>query len=176
MTQLNPATTIASPLRIAMLVLLHAALGTTAHAAVGRTAGDFGVSQGGAASYTIPLWTPPGVNGLAPSLALVYSSNGGNGFYGVGWNLSGLSTITRCSQTWAQDGTPRQVLLFRVRIVQHHARVERQQALRRSEQRIDVDLLNPAVLDHQSAKPHHQIFQRVQVDWPASANPFQRGV
>jgi hypothetical protein len=80
-----------------------------ASAAVGRTAGNFGVSASGAAQYSIPLWTPPGINGVQPSLALVYSSRGGDGFYGVGWGLSGLSSIHRCSKTWAQDGLDRDV-------------------------------------------------------------------
>ena len=41
--------------------------------------------------------------GLTPDLALQYQSSVGNGLLGVGWGLSGLSIITRCPQTWAQD-------------------------------------------------------------------------
>jgi hypothetical protein len=39
--------------------------------AVGRTAGNFSVSQNGAAVYTIPIWTPKGAHGIEPHLALV---------------------------------------------------------------------------------------------------------
>jgi len=74
-------------------------------AAPGRTPGSGSVSPNGAASYSIPLWTPPGIRGLAPSLALVYSSRAGDGLAGVGFNVVfGQSTITRCDQTIAQDG------------------------------------------------------------------------
>jgi YD repeat-containing protein len=70
----------------------------------GRTQGAFGVSSSGAATYTIPIWTPPGPNGVQPSIALTYSSQGGNGLAGVGWNLSAVSAIERCARTQHQDG------------------------------------------------------------------------
>jgi RHS repeat-associated protein len=79
--------------------------------AVGRTRGSFSVSSTGAAQYVIPLWMPPGIAGLQPSLALTYSSRAGDGDYGVGWNLSGLSTIGRCPKTVAQDGLAANVFL-----------------------------------------------------------------
>lgn len=81
----------------------------TAHAAVGRTEGAASVSATGAAQYSVPLWVPPGTNGLQPSLSLNYTSQAGNGLFGVGWTLSGLSAISRCPKTWAQDGEARGV-------------------------------------------------------------------
>lgn len=71
---------------------------------IGRTQGSFGVSASGAATYNIPIWTPPGPNGVTPNLSLSYSSEGGNGLGGVGWNLGATSSIERCSRTQHQDG------------------------------------------------------------------------
>jgi hypothetical protein len=79
--------------------------------AMGRTPGSFTVTATGAASYSIPLWTPPGIAGLTPSLALMYSSNSGDGLYGVGWGIAGFSNITRCKKTLVQDGISASVLL-----------------------------------------------------------------
>jgi hypothetical protein len=71
---------------------------------VGRTAGAASVAATGSARYSIPLALPPGTNGLAPTLAITYDSRNGNGLLGVGFRLSGLSKIQRCSNTLAQDG------------------------------------------------------------------------
>lgn len=64
----------------------------------------FSVGTQGDASYTIPITVPAGTGGLKPSLALSYNHLAGNGLAGMRWTLSGVSSITRCSQTFAQDG------------------------------------------------------------------------
>ena len=66
---------------------------------VGATNGSFNVNPMGGATYSIPLEVLPGVNGLAPSLSLVYSSNSGPGIAGYGWQIEGLSALSRGPKT-----------------------------------------------------------------------------
>jgi RHS repeat-associated protein len=80
------------------------AAATSAWADMGRTAGSWGVSPSGAATYSIPLWVQPGPKGVQPSLGFVYNSQAGNGTMGVGWSLAGFGSIDRCPQTIAEDG------------------------------------------------------------------------
>ncbi|WP_199789400.1 SpvB/TcaC N-terminal domain-containing protein [Sorangium cellulosum] len=61
------------------------------------------VTPDGAYTYRLPLEVPPG-RGIQPSLAITYSSRAGNGPLGVGFSLSGLSSIQRCHKTIAIDG------------------------------------------------------------------------
>jgi RHS repeat-associated protein len=89
-------------------VLLHA---PESSAAVGRTSGSFNVTPSGTATYTIPIFTPPGPNGMQPSVALAYSSSAGVGYVGRGWSITGFSSIERCNKTIAQDGASAPVYL-----------------------------------------------------------------
>ena len=77
---------------------------TTFPEAVGRVAGELAVSSTGAATYLVPIALPPGVKEVVPSLALSYNSQGGNGIAGWGWNIAGLSTISRIGATLFHDG------------------------------------------------------------------------
>ncbi|GLS26533.1 RHS repeat-associated core domain-containing protein [Marinibactrum halimedae] len=67
------------------------------------TSGSFRVSESGAAMYNIAIAALPGTAGVAPQIALGYSSQSGNGLVGRGWSISGLSSISRCRQTLGQD-------------------------------------------------------------------------
>ena len=80
----------------------------THDATVGSTPGEAGVS-GGSSSYSIPIALPPGRKGMQPNISLNYSSKSGNGIAGMGWNVSGLSSIHRCPMTLEQDGQARAV-------------------------------------------------------------------
>jgi hypothetical protein len=73
--------------------------------------GSFDVSRTGEQTYTIPINVPPGVKGLAPQLALSYEHRRLSRLSGVGWAVSGLSTINRCPKTVAQDGVADEIML-----------------------------------------------------------------
>ncbi len=77
----------------------------------GTTPGQASVSLTGGASYSIPIFTPPGTAAIQPAVSLVYSSQEGNGIAGYGWNIAGLSTITRVSNNIYFDGVSKPVQL-----------------------------------------------------------------
>ena len=89
---------------ILTFVCLFSAATEAITSSVGSIPGSFSVNPGGAATYSIPLAVPPGTAGMQPSLSLNYSNQDSNGLVGMGWSLGGLSVITRCPQTQAQDG------------------------------------------------------------------------
>jgi RHS repeat-associated protein len=73
-------------------------------AVVGELPGSGWVGHDGAYHYRIPIEVPAGRAGMAPSLALTYSSQGGNGPVGVGFSIEGASSITRCERVAAAGG------------------------------------------------------------------------
>jgi RHS repeat-associated protein len=119
--------------------------------AAGHTPGRFAVSEDGGATYSIPLWVPPGRAGMQPDLGLAYHSRAGNGPLGVGWRLSGLSRIVRVPKTIASDGRPGPV------------RFDAEDRFK-----LDDDLLVPVALDtHGFAaeyRPEPRPFAKVLVD------------
>ena len=62
---------------------------------VGEPKSGFALSPSGAGTYSIEVECPPGVNGMEPTLSLIYNSQGGQGLAGWGWNVGGLSAITK---------------------------------------------------------------------------------
>ena len=71
----------------------------------GDMGGVFNVSESGAATYTLPFDLPEGINGMVPSLGLVYNSQSGNGVAGMGVSIYGTSVITRTVKDIYHDGT-----------------------------------------------------------------------
>ena len=80
-------------------------------ATVGRTTGQSAVSVVGEGQYSIPIFTPPGINGLSPDIALAYGHRQPEGLAGIGWTVAGLSAITRCGKSLAQDGQSKAIEL-----------------------------------------------------------------
>ena len=70
----------------------------------GQTEAFLTITPDGAALYRVPLWVPPGRNGMEPQLALQYDSRIGYGMLGVGWTLTGLPKITRSKKNFSDDG------------------------------------------------------------------------
>lgn len=89
---------------VGLLAAANCGISVAQSTVAGVTAGGFSVSDAGAAEYSIPLRIPPGIAGMTPKLALAFSSQSGNGLFGLGGSLSGLSAIGRCAKTLAQDG------------------------------------------------------------------------
>ncbi|MFZ3183312.1 MAG: FG-GAP-like repeat-containing protein [Pseudomonas sp.] len=62
------------------------------------------VSLDGTLSYSYPLTLPAGVNGLKPNLSIQYANNQADGYLGASWSLAGISAVSRCAASVAQDG------------------------------------------------------------------------
>jgi RHS repeat-associated protein len=71
---------------------------------VGMSEGNASVSPSGAASYEMPIKLTPGTGGIVPQLSIVYNSQGSDGLLGIGFSMSGLSTISRCPKNIFNDG------------------------------------------------------------------------
>lgn len=97
-----------------LVFVLSTLLPPEAHAAVGRTEADYGVTRNGAPSYAIPIRATEGINGLTPKIAINYVGPGGTrsrSILGVGFEISGLSYMRPCRKTIAQDGAAGPVTL-----------------------------------------------------------------
>ena len=79
----------------------------------GTVDGSISTSSTGSAIYNIPIEVPKGLNDLEPQISLSYESNAGNGIAGWGWNIGGISSITRVPRNYYYDGTARGVIYER---------------------------------------------------------------
>ena len=84
-----------------MMVGLFASAGNLV---VGDYNANAGVSPSGAASFSIPIECPKGVNGMEPRISLNYSSQMGYGNAGYGWSLAATSVISKVQATPYYDG------------------------------------------------------------------------
>lgn len=69
----------------------------------GSIVADLSVSSTGGVNYSVPINVPPGLNGIQPEISLDFDSQSGNGLAGWGWNVSGISVITRIPSTLFHD-------------------------------------------------------------------------
>lgn len=76
---------------------------------VGSVSGTPNVSETGAFTYSVPIQIPLGTNGMVPQLGIGYSSHSGNGLLGMGWNLQGLSVISRTNKDLYYDDEVRAI-------------------------------------------------------------------
>lgn len=68
------------------------------------TKGNIEVTGAGQLQFTLPIALPPGIKSIAPQINLIYASGSGNGIAGYGWNLSGVTTISRVGKTIEKNG------------------------------------------------------------------------
>ena len=73
------------------------------------TKGKIEVNGGGQLQFTLPIALPPGVKTVAPQLNLIYTSGGGNGLAGYGWNLMGITSISRMGRNIDKDREAREI-------------------------------------------------------------------
>ncbi|WP_404366238.1 RHS repeat-associated core domain-containing protein [Corallococcus coralloides] len=120
------------------------------------------VTQNGSASVTVPLWVPAGRAGIQPSLSIVYDSQGSDGLLGPGFNLSGLSQISLCPNSFARDGktiaidfSPDMTLNVRDRYTRAYC--------------LDGVRLVPSENDPRSFKTEHDSYASIRI--PADSDP-----
>ncbi|WP_326981924.1 SpvB/TcaC N-terminal domain-containing protein [Chryseobacterium sp. MYb264] len=68
------------------------------------TKGNIEVNGAGQLQFTLPIALPPGIKDIAPQIDLVYTSGSSNGIAGYGWNISGITSISRIGKNIEKDG------------------------------------------------------------------------
>lgn len=68
------------------------------------THGELNISNSGTANYTLPIALPPSLKNTAPTINLTYSSGARGGIAGQGWNIDGISSISRIATRRDIDG------------------------------------------------------------------------
>ncbi|WP_370899703.1 RHS repeat-associated core domain-containing protein [Chryseobacterium gossypii] len=75
------------------------------------TKGNIDVNGAGQLQFSLPIALPPGIKSVAPQVNLVYTSGSSNGVVGYGWNISGITSISRAGKNIEKDGEMRGVQL-----------------------------------------------------------------
>lgn len=67
------------------------------------TKGELEVNSGGQLQFNLPIALPPGIKSIAPQIDLSYTSGSGNGNAGYGWNIGGITAVSRVNKNIEQD-------------------------------------------------------------------------
>ncbi len=87
-----------------VLLLLQYTLASFASDIIGSVNGSLFATELGAAQYSVPISIKSSGCRFDPSISLVYNSNNGNDIAGLGFGLSGISSITIGCKTMYMDG------------------------------------------------------------------------
>lgn len=68
------------------------------------TQGKLDISNSGQANFTLPIALPPSISSVGPTINVTYSSGQNGGIGGQGWNISGVSYISRIATRQDIDG------------------------------------------------------------------------
>lgn len=79
--------------------------------AVGEIPISSSISPAGAVTYNVPVEIYPGINGFQPQLSFFYNNQAGDGMMGVGWGVSGLSSISRIGRSIYYDNKSQGIVM-----------------------------------------------------------------
>lgn len=68
------------------------------------TQGKLEISSSGQATYTLPIALPPSISNVGATINITYASGQNSGIAGQGWNISGISYISRIATRLDIDG------------------------------------------------------------------------
>lgn len=69
------------------------------------------VNGAGQFQFTVPITLPPGIKSVTPQISLMFNSSASNGIAGYGWNISGITSISRTGRNIEKDGEMKGVQL-----------------------------------------------------------------
>ena len=75
------------------------------------TKGEIAVGGDGQLQFSLPIALPPSINGVAPQINLFYTSGSGTGIAGMGFSLSGITSIKRVGKNIEKNGESKGVQL-----------------------------------------------------------------
>ncbi|HEX8270913.1 MAG TPA: SpvB/TcaC N-terminal domain-containing protein [Flavobacterium sp.] len=78
-----------------LIALVLAITGVSAQNYYHDTQGKLEISNGGQATYTLPIALPPSIQNVGPVLNLTYVGGQMAGIAGMGWSISSISAISR---------------------------------------------------------------------------------
>lgn len=83
--------------------------GGSENGVIGKINGELDVSPIGQLSYEIPIPALPGTGGMKPNISVCYNSSTKNGLAGYGFDITGLSIISRVPSDRFHEGIARSI-------------------------------------------------------------------